>query len=362
MLKRSLLLIAALLFFALACRLSLPQSLADLTGQATTQTTPTFTSSPLPTKEIIPTWTSEAKGSTATESPEEADGCNDEACLNACLLRINDQLSTGRLDPLTTYAGMDANLNLIYYSVKAGQLSEPTVLYVPKDYRKYQEDLEAPQRIWNYFTAIMPSSEMKWIDSYTLFTDGPYNTLAWVSPEDSGRDKWTLAVDIVDSQDPTMLTYTLVHEFGHLITLNTDQIPVIEFGEGWTQNSAVCAQFSYSDGCAATDSYIFSFYKKFWRFIYDDWMKTVAPDDYRDETPFEDRVQKFYKKHADQFIEEYAATNITEDMAVSFEYFVLNQKPQDDSIPSKKIQFFYDYPEIVKMRKEIINGMCSYVK
>ncbi len=34
-----------------------------------------------------------------------------------------------------------------------------------------------------------------------------------------------LAVDPQDAADPTELTYTLIHEYAHLLTLNEDQVP-----------------------------------------------------------------------------------------------------------------------------------------
>ncbi len=287
--------------------------------------------------------------------------CEDDSCLDACVLRINDVIQSQEVEPLTTYANMDSNFNLILYPVNDGKLGEPTVLYVPEDFRKYQEDLQTPQTIWTYFSALVPESQMKWFTNYTIYTDGPGNYAAWVNSE-ADNSNWGLAVDIMDAQPPIVLTYTLVHELGHVITLNSDQIKPVEFGTGWTQNEVACKQFSLDTGCTTEDSYMYAFYQKFWKEMYDDWMKTVAPDDYRSELTPEERVHQFYLDHSNQFDWEYAATNIKEDMAVSFETFVLTPQPFDNSIPSQKINFFYDYPELVKIRREIIRGLCTYVE
>lgn len=76
----------------------------------------------------------------------------------------------------------------------------------------------------------------------------------------------------------------------------------------------------------------------------------------------EDLVHAFYRKHEEQFVREYAATNLREDIAESFMYFVLEPRPRDGSIVSQKIKFFYDFPELVDMRKQMIQNMCSYTQ
>lgn len=61
----------------------------------------------------------------------------------------------------------------------------------------------------------------------------------------------------------------------------------------------------------------------------------------------------FYIKYVDEFITDYAATNPVEDFAETFAFFVVLDKPEDNSIKSKKILFFYDYPEFLKIRDDI---------
>ena len=49
-------------------------------------------------------------------------------------------------------------------------------------------------------------------------------------------------------------------------------------------------------------------------------------------------------------------------MAVSFEYFVLNPKPTGSGLSAQKMRFYYDFPELVALRQQMIQSMCSYVQ
>ncbi|HKJ37827.1 MAG TPA: hypothetical protein VJ972_03565, partial [Anaerolineales bacterium] len=77
-----------------------------------------------------------------------------------------------------------------------------------------------------------------------------------------------------------------------------------------------------------------------------------------DETYYE-MLDDFYYKYEDQFISSYAATTLEEDIAESWSFFVLAPKPQPSSIANEKVLFFYDYPELVQLREEILNNLCE---
>jgi hypothetical protein len=52
----------------------------------------------------------------------------------------------------------------------------------------------------------------------------------------------------------------------------------------------------------------------------------------------------------EEYVSDYAATNPGEDIAESFVDFILKTKPSGTSEANQKVQFFYDYPELVKLR------------
>jgi hypothetical protein len=70
-------------------------------------------------------------------------------------------------------------------------------------------------------------------------------------------------------------------------------------------------------------------------------------------------LYQFYQAHSAEFVDDYAATHPTEDIAESFTYFVFSPKPAGASIKEQKIKFFYEYPELVQLREGILSGICS---
>jgi len=287
--------------------------------------------------------------------------CTDDSCLNACLTRINGALPESSLaDPEGIYGGADIDVNIMYYDVRAGQLGPAQKLYVPLAFKVYQDDTAAQQRVWNYASSLLPSEQLKWITGFEIFSSSYY--AAWVKPDRDDRSHWILGMDLVDAQNPLDLTIILAHEYGHLVTLNTDQIPASDFYFGWYQNASSCAQFLSPDGCSKPDSYINLFYQKFWQSIFDDWAEQVAkPHTTTPEEHFA-LVHDFYVAHRNLFVREYAATNIYEDMAESFQHFILDPQPTDYGVQSQKIRFYYNFPELVALRKQMIQVVCSYAQ
>jgi hypothetical protein len=294
--------------------------------------------------------------------------CSDEICLDACLTRIDSTLQTHQFEPLGGgYGNTDAELNLVIYKVENGKLSDPTLLYVPEEFRPFQEDFQAHQLVWNYASALLPSEHLQWITEYDIFTDGTGSNgwAAWVNTRDPlDLSRWQLGVDIADAEDPIDLTYTLVHEFAHLISLNSDQISIGKDNEfyDWDQVPENCSQLSTPEGCSNPDSYINLFYQNFWLDIFDEWYTTVYEPQTDSDDEYASLVNDFYSKYQDQFAEDYAATNIEEDLAVSFETFILSSKPSGETVIDQKVLFFYNFPELVAMRKQIIQNVCSYAQ
>ena len=290
--------------------------------------------------------------------------CEDDSCLDRCLDRIKQQLSTQSQDDVGgNYAGTEASFNLVNYTIEGDQILEPDILWVPSEYKAYQEDAAAHQRVWNYFISLIPSGQRKWITRYTIFTDGSSNTLAWVGKvEYDDNSRWELGVDILDSTNPIYLTETLTHEVAHLITLNSEQlINEDDFIFTPHQNTAVCSQFISTEGCSTPESYINRFYQEFWTGIYEDWMEIVYNSNPANDDELFEAVETFYEMYPKHFKRTYAATSIKEDMAVSFEHFILEAKPGGNGITNRKIRFYYDFPELVSLRKQMIQAMCSYV-
>ncbi len=78
-----------------------------------------------------------------------------------------------------------------------------------------------------------------------------------------------------------------------------------------------------------------------------------------DPTEYDNMLYAFYQKYSDQFVDDYATTDPSEDMAETFAYFVYSPKPAGDTIRDQKILFFYDYPELIQARDQILNNTCA---
>src|ERR1044071_658478 len=89
--------------------------------------------------------------------------CTNDDCLDTCLDRLDKVLETSPFAPIgnSIYEEQGANFNLVIYKVKGDEILEPTVLYVPDEYRKYQEDTASHLRIWDFYVAIIPAELRK---------------------------------------------------------------------------------------------------------------------------------------------------------------------------------------------------------
>lgn len=295
--------------------------------------------------------------------------CYNDDCLNACLDRLNTVLETKPLDSIgnSIYEEQGAEFNLVIYEVNGNEIVDPAVLYVPPVYHKYQEDIASHLRIWDFYVAVIPPELRTMVNEFVIFTDGPDNSVAWVNPSPSDSNSWQVGFDLLDSDDPPFLVDTLVHETAHLLTLNTSQVPYDEaqyyYYDEQQDNFMQCEQFAVDGGCSLPNSYINLFYQRFWKESYAEWWKieqeaqtTGTSDEY-----FQ-AMEQFYDQHSDWFLNSYAATNVEEDMAESFAFFALNPKPSGTSIHEQKVAFYYEIPELVEYRQQIIQGLCSYIR
>ncbi len=197
---------------------------------------------------------------------------------------------------------------------------------------------------------MIPADRRTMLTKFIIFSDGYDNSTGAVDQADS-PNSWTIEADAVDSQDFKMLSTTLVHEFGHMLTLNDQQI---------TDNTSTCDYYMTLDGCSKKESYLNAFYDAFWTDIYEEW-KSDANLSTEGEVD-EEGVSNFYGKYSDQFVTDYAPTGPEEDIAESWTYFVFNGQTKEVSIANQKIQFFSKFPELVQLREKMLSGLCPYTE
>ncbi len=255
---------------------------------------------------------------------------------------------------------------LVTYVVEGNRIADPELGAATADLIQFQEDTALHEKIWVYFATLFPPERRPYLSQFVIFTDGPENVLASVSPDPLDPTKWVLAVDPQDAADPTELTYTLIHEYAHLLTLNEAQVPpdlalALEPDNDTLYDEAVnaCPTYFPGEGCALDSAYIDDFVERFWGDLYAEWEEIAYMED---EIEAEDALYAFYEDYQDQFVSDYAPTSPEEDIAEAFSIFIMQPKPAGETIAEEKVLFFYDYPELVEQRAELVSRLYSRLR
>jgi hypothetical protein len=273
----------------------------------------------------------------------------------------NDSYTLSNFPSVDTGGHLD--IALVIYPVNGDQISDPITETVPRELRKYQKDFPIQREAWDLFTRLIPLDQRRMVHEYAVVTDGPGQLLAGVEQTSDDPNAWVLAVDIADVPDTKNLVFTLLHEFGHLLTLNASQVPpdlkVFRHPDDdllYSQEVAACPDYFPGEGCSLPDSYINTFYQRFWANFYAEWQKIDSIDD---EEKRQNKLDAFYRKYADQFVDSYAVTSPEEDIAETWTFYLANPKPRGNSIAEQKILFFYEHPELVQLRAQILANLCA---
>lgn len=337
--------ILLLLFATLACRAATRMVIPDTPTPSPTLT-PTLTPTAPPT--LTPTATFEA----------------------ACPELLEEIVDTAESEEVARVDKSDQSFNeeeetviLVAYQVSEDEIRNPHKLPVSDELKDERDDRARHTAIWNYFAAIIPAEERSMLSDFLIFTDGKERHQAAVGPSHFDPEEWALHIDILDAESYYELTYVLIHEQGHLLTLKPDQVTpskaIFEHPENekvYQKERAACSQYFTGEGCSTAHSYINQFYNRFWTDLYSDWEPIELEED-------EDArfilIEDFYKTYEDQFLTSYAPSSPAEDIAESWSFFVLSPKPENDSIADEKTLFFYEYPELVELRTQIVERICA---
>ena len=223
-----------------------------------------------------------------------------------------------------------------------------------KDYKvtgedlNYQKDIARHQEIWELTKKIFPPNYRIFMSEFMIYNGEVSGSAGYVYPTENNLSKWQMGIAINYADDQRELVYTLIHEFGHILTLNDTQVDA-----AISEND--CTNYFVGEGCAKTTSYINESHKKYWADIWSEFQTAQES---------ETAHQEFYEKYQDRFVTNYAATNPGEDIAEVFATFVTrNTKPAGDgSIAEEKILLLYEHPEIIELRDYIRNNTTSTAK
>ncbi|MDK2809113.1 MAG: hypothetical protein PWP24_1850, partial [Clostridiales bacterium] len=118
--------------------------------------------------------------------------------------------------------------------------------------------------IWERITNILPADGLKSFGEFDVASDGKYSTLAYVDQMDQTGTNWKICIDPSDVSDGADFNYTLVHEYGHYLSLNNTQVTY------FAADASLQPSFlNYTDASmvANNDSYLNRFYHLFWENI-----------------------------------------------------------------------------------------------
>lgn len=234
----------------------------------------------------------------------------------------NDQTSTGGEITLYRVDNGDDIVKIKDYKVTGKDL-------------EYQKDIAKHKELWNYVKKLIPKDHRTKIGEFLIMNGTKAKALGSVASLKDDLVSWQLALDAdtaFGSGGIESLGYVIIHEFGHILTLNSTQLD---------PSVTNCTNYNPSEGCSKDNSYFNEFFKKYWNDIFDEFQALPDTDAASDQ---------FYQKYKDRFVTNYASTNLTEDIAEVFASFITDDKPTGTTIANKKVLLFYDKPELLEFR------------
>lgn len=240
---------------------------------------------------------------------------------------------------MNNYTGIDDVEIDAYYKVNADDLSLAFISGTPD---------KLDTAAWDKVVEMLPDDILKkQVVEYQVFTDGEDEMLAFVEPYEKDENKWAFGLDYEDAVNTNSdgFATTVVHEFAHILSLETEQVK---------REYNSCATLEVEEGCAVKGAYLNAFYNQFWQGQASKQHESMVAAAQDDEEKKQTLVEAFYNKQPNSFVTEYAATDPMEDFAETFAYFVLSDKVSNPTtLKDKKIHFFYGYPKLVEIRQHI---------
>jgi len=236
--------------------------------------------------------------------------------------------------------GNDGEAVLTTYRINGDDIDKIKDHNVAPKYQSFQQDYARHLEIWQFVTRLIPYEFRGRLVEFEVF-HGENELLGYVAPLNDGdlsRWKFALAIDAakdleqIDFKD--FFTYVVIHEYGHVLTLNEGEIKT-EYTN--------CNTFETQEGCPKTNSYIYQNFQIGWSDIYEEFLQLN-----------EREIIDFYEKYQERFSSDYAATNPGEDIAEVFAFFITTEEaPRGNTIADQKIKAMYDQPYLVELREKI---------
>lgn len=218
-----------------------------------------------------------------------------------------------------------------------------------KDYKvtgkdlEYQKDIAKHNEIWDLVKKVVPKNQREKMGQFLIYNGEITGSAGFVVEIKPDLSSWIMGIAINYAYEGGFnaggeLAYTIIHEFGHILTLEKSQVDA-----SISQDN--CKNYFPGEGCAKESSYINELYSNFWKDIWAEY-QTAQSD--------QSAQEKFYEKYKDRYVTQYASTNPGEDIAEVFATFVTRKdKPSGNTIAEKKIVLMYNRTELVDFRNHI---------
>jgi len=242
--------------------------------------------------------------------------------------------------------GSDGEITL--YKVDGENITKIQDYKVSGKNLEYQKDVAKHDEIWELVKKIVPLEQRKKMGEFLIYNGETSGSAGFVIEMEYDLSVWKMGIAIDYAylggfNAGGELAYTIIHEFGHILTLDNTQLDA-------TITKENCKNYFPGEGCALEASYINELHSNFWNDIW---------SEYQEATKDAASQQKFYEKYKERYVTQYASTNPAEDIAEVFATFTtLKDKPEGKSIAEKKILLMYNRTELVNFRDHIRKNLA----
>lgn len=237
-----------------------------------------------------------------------------------------------------TAESTDGEISL--YEIRGDKILLHTEYNVANHLKSLQSNKDKHKNIWNLFAKLIPRNERKKITQFMIYEGEANGSAGFVVELSDTLDEWVMgiAIDYAFENGNLInqeLLHTMIHEYGHVLTLNDSQLDP-------TISRETSVTYHPGEGASKTNSYINKLFNLYWKDIFE--LHTNATTN--------STLYDFYNTHKNRFVTDYAVTNPPEDIAEVFTYFIM-EKISNGEIAKKKINMLKSHSELVLLKSAI---------
>ena len=229
------------------------------------------------------------------------------------------------------------------YKVNNGKITKHVDYKVSGTDLEFQKDVNKHKQIWDLVKMIVPLNQLEKMSEFMIYNGEITGSAGYVVEKSQDLSKWQMGIAINYAFEGGFntkgeLAYTIIHEFGHILTLNDVQLNASISREN-------CTNYYPGEGCSKENAYINEMYQKYWKDIAEEHQKAQQNQSLQ---------EAFFNKYSSRFVTNYASTNPGEDIAEVFATFITKkEKPNGATIAEKKILLMYNRSELIAFRNHI---------